>query len=953
MPSKAEVTLPFPAMGIDRSQSFTDQGLMTTVDSQNVRPNAQGGYRARGGSRPGLGLALRTELGAPVRMLNQLSLYRPEMLGEYEPFNGTSLGYGDSSGNVTSGPEDVEPVMTHPVGVNGDPTRLEYLQFGSDQGNRVGLKCVTAGSAWSLAPPDAKQGTPATTGGLGYLELSMHIQPVSLEYTGRAQIYYDLASYMDDPTQTSRVAILEFDSALKRYTFYHERWSGGTLVFSDNSPSALDPSPNLSGVFTVRLDLATSQVRYYWREIEWDPSDGFVTSWKSQFGTSDPSILVTEYEHEYTRSSTEIKLETTQRRDALVAVANGNLWVETTTNNLTQVPSSLGLNPDLELQSTDREQLLYIADFGVSQSGSPSTASINPSNTLTDTAAQFQTNNVTTDNVLVIEGSNNYQQNERQQILMNPAAATGFWRITFEGETTVQLGALATDVDVKNAMEGLSNLSVGDINVKLHVAGQNYIIVFEGNRAGTNVEELVVVNEGLLDGSSNPVTVTVSTVHDGGGPEKIQGVYEITAVNSETELLFDPPIDLLDVDVSPIGVAYTVGNPPKIYDPSVGDLGEIRNHTAEEGKGVVPVGPRLVALYKDRIIYAASDSQPHVWWASRQGDPNDWDFTQEDSGAAVFSQGSSLAGRMGDPITAIIPHSDDCLVVGAYNNLHIVRGDPGYGGTMSLISDKIGIVGPHAWSKVPDGMVCFMSADGLYIISAGCHGAPVSLSRERLPDELTNLTDQREIVTLEYDTQNRGLHIMVTRRDSSTSSHWWYDWERKSFWRVKLKKDHEPHALHERTAWDNQQRVLLGGRDGRIRYFDRAFEYDDGDVDGNGDPKPLDAYLLYGPFQLQQEGYDEGVLTELKADMGEVSGRVQWDVFAGQTSEECWIKVLSDNSRESGYWSGANLSGQQYTSRPRVRGVSAIVRVKSGEIRRWFMERVTGVLRSAGRRRRR
>jgi hypothetical protein len=235
-------------------------------------------------------------------------------------------------------------------------------------------------------------------------------------------------------------------------------------------------------------------------------------------------------------------------------------------------------------------------------------------------------------------------------------------------------------------------------------------------------------------------------------------------------------------------------------------------------------------------------------------------------------------------------------------------------------------------------MAVFLSGDGLYVMEAGCASYPTSLSRERMPDDLLALTQERETVTLEYDTLHRGVHIFTTKYDGSTAAHWWFDWEAKSFWRVSLNADHEPFSLHERIAWDDSPTVLIGGRDGHIRHFHRDFEADDQD-------NTIESYCVLGPFHLDREGFMEGVLTSLEGTLGVDSGPVDWEVLAADSAE----KAVFASARESGRWT---LAGFNYRVRPRVRGVAACIKVKNGSTnRRWFLERVTATVRSAGQRR--
>ena len=104
------------------------------------------------------------------------------------------------------------------------------------------------------------------------------------------------------------------------------------------------------------------------------------------------------------------------------------------------------------------------------------------------------------------------------------------------------------------------------------------------------------------------------------------------------------------------------------------------------------------------------------------------------------------------------------------------------------------------------------------------------------------------------------------------------------------------------------------------------------------------SFCYLGPFHLDKGGYTEGVLTGLDGTIGAESGPVDWEVQVGNSSE---LAVRAD-ARESGTWS---LPGLNYRSRPRARGVSAVVKVSNGGARRWFLERITAMITAAGQRR--
>ena len=375
--------------------------------------------------------------------------------------------------------------------------------------------------------------------------------------------------------------------------------------------------------------------------------------------------------------------------------------------------------------------------------------------------------------------------------------------------------------------------------------------------------------------------------------------------------------------------AYRIERAPKVYDPSANT---IAIHTATAGQ--VPSGCPLVCRYLDRIVLAGADIAPHVWYMSRQGDPDDWDYSQEDSQRAVAGS-SSEAGVPGTAILAIVPHSDDYLVMGCRTSLWRLRGDPAYGGMLDALSYTIGIIGAKAWCLGPAGELIFLSLDGLYALPPGGDSMPISLSREVLPREFKNLDPGSVTALLEYDTVDRGIHIYLTPASSNARTHWWFDWERKTFWPVSLASDHEPTATCslQATAIEDSC-IILGCRDGMLRRFSELAESDCG--------TSFTSYAMIGPIGLAKDDWFGSVLA-MTAVMAADSGDVTWTLHAESTFEA----AVSASSSDSGTWTGG-LNARDY---PACQGQACMLKVIGTAGRRWAMEQVSITLKEGGRRR--
>jgi hypothetical protein len=204
------------------------------------------------------------------------------------------------------------------------------------------------------------------------------------------------------------------------------------------------------------------------------------------------------------------------------------------------------------------------------------------------------------------------------------------------------------------------------------------------------------------------------------------GVYRIEAVNANTLTLVD--------GVGGTGTFhFRVERPPKVYDP-VTNILEL--WIAE--KNLVPIGCPLISRFLGRVYLAGASHAPDKWFACRVGDPLDWDYgdlLSSDTEAAVYSDNTE-AGDIGEPMSAMIPHTKDYQIMAGLESMWAMRGDPAFGGRLDNLSRVIGIIGADAWCWTPEGHLACMSRDGVYLLPAGAMDPPQSVSRDRLPREM-------------------------------------------------------------------------------------------------------------------------------------------------------------------------------------------------------------------------
>lgn len=879
MARKSMIDLVWPLGGIDRAFGYQSQPPYTTPDALNVRSDDSSENRNRGGTRPGLVKAFRTELPGPIRLLTKVGV-----LKHLWERTGSS-----SFGRILYDTTFAIPGSTYAKTTFHNTAAFSGTEYGFGIGDVPSI--------------------------LGTYERVFHIRPSDYDAgsTGTIDIHVGLADATQDLTQDT--IKITFDFTAGNIDISLDEIVGGSSVGTDSAATIV--SQGYGGQIAVAITGTEIKVSYL-GQVQFTYTATAVPGSQVAFVVDSPdaSIVTTSFSQDYQEAAAALQQpDPNPRRDLVVAVSEGEVWLEDTVDTMKQVIAT-GLRDDVELTAVDREQKLFIADYGSIESYDGG-ASDSPDFNIIQAPASVS---ASTDFAVQITNSD-YSQNEKQTLTIT--ADGGTFSLSFKGDQTIDLAWDATAAQVRAALSQLPSINT---ITNVDVTG-DWIVEFTGDLAGED-QPLIRINDGDLTNSGGDVVTEVVTTQVAAKAEKLNGTYTITNV-SGNDITIDPPLPA--VEGTNVGsIEFNLVRVPKIFDPKEETL-----VPHEATKGQVPAGCRLVTLFRDCIVYAAPDAQPHVWHMSRQGDPFDWDYTAEDDGGAVFAQNSE-AGQLADPITALIAHGDQCLVFGCYNSLWILRGHPRYGGDLDPLSRKVGIVGPNAWCRTPGDMVVFLSGDGLYVMPAGCGGLPTPLSRDRIPADLLGVTPERTSVSLSFDLVGRGIHIMLSSRLGGDSDHWWFDWELKSYWRVKFNSLYDPFTQHERSAWDGPEVCLMGGRDGYIRHFDQTSEVDDNE-------EIIDSYAYIGPFSLARGQMTEGRLTELQATLGQLSGDVDWSIHTGDSGEDAYLS----SSRESGSWTRRGLN---YAAHPRVRGVSILIKVanKAGSRARWYFEKVKATIASAG-----
>jgi hypothetical protein len=349
-----------------------------------------------------------------------------------------------------------------------------------------------------------------------------------------------------------------------------------------------------------------------------------------------------------------------------------------------------------------------------------------------------------------------------------------------------------------------------------------------------------------------------------------------------------------------------------------------------ESHGTAPKDGTIAAAWRGRLVIAGTVSDPQNFYASRAGDPLDWDFSQPDPTAA-FVGNAAQSGKIGQPVQALIPVSDDILIIGCEQSMWAVRGDPTDGGAIVLLTEAAGISSQTAWAKAPDGSIYFVGPRGFYKINPTATTVE-EVSKYAYPQFFIEIDRKSSYISMVYDADRYGMWIFITpvTQPTSATTSMFYDLRLKGedntggFWPTRF--THDIPAGPATTVWwdalasDNRTPVL-GGYDGGLRTLNFSNRADDGGR--------IDAFVVLGPVRA---GDTEAVLAGTTIDQGELSvadasiptrwntnvtlnaGKTAYDVTQGTPTSTATISLGLDRrsrtlrQRLKGGWFSVNLN---------------------------------------------
>lgn len=323
---------------------------------------------------------------------------------------------------------------------------------------------------------------------------------------------------------------------------------------------------------------------------------------------------------------------------------------------------------------------------------------------------------------------------------------------------------------------------------------------------------------------------------------------------------------------------------------------------------------RLITTWRNRIVMSGISSDPHDWFMSAVDDPTDWDYSPTTTVETQAVAGNnSNAGKCPDLINCLIAYNDDLLIFGGDHSIYQMTGDPMAGGQIDLISDITGMAWGEPYCKSPEGIIYFFgSRGGVYQMAPG--SIPERLTSKNISDRLTSVDLSSTVVRLVWSDKEQGFYVFLTELDGSASTHYFYDAREGAWWPDKFDNaSMNPTSVHifDGDAADDRV-VLLGCRDGYLRYFSSSALSDDG--------SPIESEMWLGPLRIDQDM--AFIITELQMKLGENSDPVDYELWTGKGAEHAFNNGVC---RTKGKW----YSGPNRSKRIKSFGHAAYLRLKN------------------------
>lgn len=379
---------------------------------------------------------------------------------------------------------------------------------------------------------------------------------------------------------------------------------------------------------------------------------------------------------------------------------------------------------------------------------------------------------------------------------------------------------------------------------------------------------------------------------------------------------------------------YVDGVNYKFYDPATNAIlpwiptaGDLPDDSDNDGTADNSKGARKIVRWGGRIVMFGTQDDPHNWFMSAVGDPFDWDYAPANQSESQAVAGNLAgAGLIGQVIRVAIPWDDRLLIWGCDGTIWRSVGNPAAGGVIENVSETIGISHDQAWCRDPSGYIYFFaSTGGVYRMAPG--GIPERISNDRIEKRLLDfdLSDINPI--MEWNQRDQGVHLfMHSKTDTSAHRDFFWDKRNDAWW-----PDAMPGAMHPTYSFtidgdlQGDRRMLLGGQDGYIRYWNPNAKSDDGTA--------ISSYVWLGPVGASPGR--EIKIRSLGFLLGETSDACDYGVYVGDTPEGA---LLSSTP----VFNGSLVAGRNARINNRARGFAALIKLSNSTLdKAWAFEHVS------------
>lgn len=492
----------------------------------------------------------------------------------------------------------------------------------------------------------------------------------------------------------------------------------------------------------------------------------------------------------------------------------------------------------------------------------------------------------------------------------------------------VTSGTLTVETEPIQSVSRLSKLYIADFAVprrELTTSSSNVSITAAGvltdNETSPSAALFTTAGSTLVVQDGDVIEITAIA-----GGDITTGWYKVTNIASDTVLTFKK-LDGTDPGTSAAtSAAYRIVPGLKVYDTTT----DKTTLWISNGTTPLPYGCRLISKFRDAIMLAGDPNNEGVWYMSSVNDVDNWDESITDVRSAVFGTSTDSGYVIGSKIVATMSFSKDYHIVATEKDMWIFRGHPRQGGGIDAVSNNVGMVGPWSSATTDENVVYFLSKTGMYRLTeqaAAILEEPTAVSREMIPLELVDIDTELYEVFMTYDPNRNGIYIQVIPKITGSASQWFFDTQFGAFFPDVMDNNHQPLSMSYSGAYND---VLIGSRDGYIRYFDDAATSDDGTAQ--------ETNIDFGPFRIDRGR--SGMVDSLEIVLDDGSDDVTWEFRAGQSPEE----AFNATSRATGTIS----AGTNYRQNVRQSGEWGFLRLKTTAAARWSLERIRLRLHSGG-----